>query len=62
MCSALVVLPIYVPPLSHALELPPPNARAWAVALLLSVVPLAVSQIAKAASLGLKKHGSSLWF
>jgi Ca2+-transporting ATPase len=50
LCSALLVLPPYVPPLAYVLHLAPPTPTMWTVVIALSAAPMIVTQ---AVTLGL---------
>ena len=47
LCSAVTVAAVSWPPLAEVLQLVMPDARSWAVILSLSLLPLAVGQVAK---------------
>ena len=44
LCTVLVTVPPYVPPLAHVLQLTPPSAAMWAIVLGMSLAPLIVTQ------------------
>ena len=44
LCTALLALPPYVPPLAHVLHLVPPTPAMWAVVFAMSMVPVIVMQ------------------
>ena len=44
LCTVLLVVPAYWPPLAHILGLAPPDAAMWAIILAMSLAPLAVTQ------------------
>jgi Ca2+-transporting ATPase len=44
LCTALLVVPPYLPPLAHVLHLAPPTAAMWAIIFALSAAPMIVTQ------------------
>ena len=44
LCTMLLVVPPYLPPLAHILGLAPPDAAMWAIILGMSLAPLAMMQ------------------
>ena len=45
LCTGLLALPPYLPPLAHVLHLAPPTPTMWAVVLGLSAAPMIVTQV-----------------
>jgi P-type Ca2+ transporter type 2C len=45
LCTALLAVPPYLPPVAHVLHLAPPTAIMWAIILGLSAAPLLVTQV-----------------
>ena len=44
LCTALLAVPPYLPPLAHVLHLAPPTLAMWAIILGMSLAPLIVAQ------------------
>jgi Ca2+-transporting ATPase len=44
LCSALLIVPPYVPPVAEVMQLAPPTAAMWAIIIGLSIAPLVVTQ------------------
>ena len=45
LCTALLLLAVYAPPLAGALHVVPPDLRGWALVLLASIAPLLLGTI-----------------
>jgi hypothetical protein len=43
-CTALLVLPPYIPPVAHVLDLSPPTFAMWVMIFVMSLAPLIVTQ------------------
>jgi Ca2+-transporting ATPase len=50
LCTAMLLLAVYVPPVARALRLVHPGARGWGVVTVMSLVPLAVGTILRRAA------------
>ena len=57
LCAALLVVPVYLPPLARVLSLSSLDARMWAVVLGFSLAPVAVIQTAAQIGLRLRRRG-----
>ncbi|MFZ0095362.1 MAG: cation-translocating P-type ATPase C-terminal domain-containing protein, partial [Pseudolabrys sp.] len=44
LCTALLVLPPYIPPVAHVLDLSPPTFAMWVMIFVMSLAPLIVTQ------------------